>query len=117
MLACCFLFFPVLAVMQGKLHVAVLVAYFLFSIVSFYLYRQDKIAAQHDRWRTSEATLHLADLLGGWPGALIAQRRYRHKSSKSSFQIGFWTTVLLNCAALGWLTSQAGRDIQKALLA
>jgi uncharacterized membrane protein YsdA (DUF1294 family) len=42
-----------------------------------------------------EATLHLAELLGGWPGAFLAQRRLRHKCSKASYQIVFWGIVVL----------------------
>ena len=42
----------------------------------------------------SEAQLHLLELLGGWPGALLAQRRLRHKCSKRSYQIVFWLIVL-----------------------
>ena len=55
-----------------------------------------------------ERTLHLFSLLGGWPGALAAQRLFRHKSSKASFQTTYWITVALNCAALGWLLSPYG---------
>jgi heme/copper-type cytochrome/quinol oxidase subunit 3 len=42
-------------------------------------------------------------LVGGWPGALVAQQKLRHKSQKQSFRIVFWITVLLNCAAFSWL--------------
>jgi uncharacterized membrane protein YsdA (DUF1294 family) len=52
--------------------------------------------------------LHLIALAGGWPGALLAQKVLRHKSSKQSFQVVFWVTVLLNCAALSWLLTPAG---------
>jgi uncharacterized membrane protein YsdA (DUF1294 family) len=38
--------------------------------------------------------LHLLDLLGGWPGGFLAQRRLRHKCSKGSFQFVFWLIVL-----------------------
>ena len=55
--------------------------------------------------RTSESTLHSVDLLGGWPGALIAQQQFRHKTVKTSFQQIFWVTVLVNIAvaAVVWL--------------
>ncbi|HSH15989.1 MAG TPA: DUF1294 domain-containing protein [Verrucomicrobiae bacterium] len=44
--------------------------------------------------RVSEANLHLLELLGGWPAALLAQRRLRHKCSKGSYQFMFWLIVL-----------------------
>ncbi len=39
--------------------------------------------------------LHLAELLGGWPGAFAAQRRLRHKCSKGSYQLMFFGIVVL----------------------
>jgi uncharacterized membrane protein YsdA (DUF1294 family) len=78
------------------------------SSVTYMLYRHDKRAAQGGRARTRERTLHLVDLLGGWPGGLLAQDRQRHKTRKASFQLAFWATVALNCAALGWLLARAG---------
>ena len=51
--------------------------------------------------------LHLLGLFGGWPGAYLGQRWFRHKSSKISFQVLFWLivglyqTVALD-ALLGW---------------
>ncbi|MNM87212.1 hypothetical protein D3C81_993870 [compost metagenome] len=35
-------------------------------------------------------------LLGGWPGALLAQGLFHHKTSKRSFQRVFWATVVIN---------------------
>jgi uncharacterized membrane protein YsdA (DUF1294 family) len=52
-------------------------------------------------------TLHLVALLGRWPGAALAQKRLRHKSSKIEFRRVFWATVALNCMALGWLMAHA----------
>jgi uncharacterized membrane protein YsdA (DUF1294 family) len=68
--------------------------YFSFSLFTFIAYAVDKAKAQNNEWRISERTLHLFELAGGWPGALIAQRILRHKNMKSSFQIVFWIIVI-----------------------
>ena len=58
--------------------------------------------------RTPENTLHLVAVFGGWPGALVAQDLFRHKSSKASFQVVFWLTVVVNCGALTWILKGNG---------
>ena len=68
------------------------------SLLTFLAYRSDKKRAQTGEWRVSEATLHFMELTGGWPGGLLAQRRYRHKTSKVSFQVAFWLIVLIHQA-------------------
>ncbi len=50
------------------------------------------------RWRTTERTLLLLGLAGGWPGGLVAQKLLRHKSVKASFRSAFWGTVFVNVA-------------------
>jgi uncharacterized membrane protein YsdA (DUF1294 family)/cold shock CspA family protein len=74
------------------------VAYLFLSIACIFAYHADKSAARHGRWRVSEQSLLFLGLAGGWPGALIAQQLFRHKSSKASFRSAFWGTVLLNAA-------------------
>lgn len=66
------------------------------SATAFLVYGADKRAAKQGRWRTRESVLHAISLLGGWPGALAAQKYFRHKTCKTSFQIGFWITVVAN---------------------
>ncbi|UJJ33236.1 DUF1294 domain-containing protein [Halopseudomonas maritima] len=78
-----------------------LLAYLLVSIVSFIQYAMDKRSAETGRWRTPENTLHITELLGGWPGALVAQQVFRHKTRKLSFQVVFWLIVGLH--QLVWL--------------
>ncbi len=73
------------------------------SAVTVLAYRSDKLAARHGRRRTAENALHLMGLAGGWPGALVAQRMYRHKTRKTSFQIVFWLTVVTNIGLTVWL--------------
>jgi uncharacterized membrane protein YsdA (DUF1294 family) len=64
------------------------------SIVAYAQNRRDKRLAQTGEWRISEAQLHFWELMGGWPGAWIAQRQLRHKTSKRSYQVVFWIIVL-----------------------
>lgn len=78
------------------------------SLLCFLLYARDKAAARASRRRTPERTLHLLALLGGWPGAILAQQLLRHKSSKASFRSAFWGTVALNVGAFVVLSSPWG---------
>ncbi len=94
----------------------VLGAYLFFSTFTFLAYAIDKSAAQAGRWRISEISLQLLALVGGWPGALLAQHSLRHKSKKGSFRIVLWTAVLLNCAGFAWLLTAAGRAFLDRLL-
>jgi uncharacterized membrane protein YsdA (DUF1294 family)/cold shock CspA family protein len=67
----------------------------------------DKHAATTGRRRIPESSLHLLELLGGWPGAFIAQRVTRHKTSKRAYRIAFWCMVVLNVGATwAWLLRQ-----------
>lgn len=70
------------------------------SLITFVIYALDKRAARHGGRRTPEVTLHLLELLGGWPGALIAQRVLRHKNAKLSYQVVFCLIVALH--VVGW---------------
>lgn len=66
------------------------------SVVTYVVYATDKGAAQRGGQRIPENNLHLLALLGGWPGALLAQQNLRHKSIKQPFQRVFWFTVAMN---------------------
>lgn len=68
--------------------------------VTFAFYWSDKRAAQAQARRTPEATLHLMELLGGWPAAWLAQRVLRHKSRKDSYRLVFLVAALVNLAAM-----------------
>lgn len=70
--------------------------YGVMSVFCFIAYYRDKRKAIRRQWRTPEATLHLLELLGGWPGGLMAQLALRHKIKKVSYQVTFWAIVLLH---------------------
>ena len=100
----------------GRVPDEVLWLYFGASAITFMAYAMDKSAARRGGWRTPESTLHLLSLAGGWPGALLAQQRLRHKSSKAGFQWAFWFTVIANLAGLGLMLGDSGRDLMTALI-
>lgn len=79
----------------------VLLAYMLASVASFLMFWSDKNSAQKGRWRTPENTLHAAELLGGWPGTLIAQQVFRHKTRKTSYLLALWLIIAMH--QLIWL--------------
>lgn len=87
----------------------ILLVYLVFSLLTFLVYAKDKSAAKNNRWRTPEITLHVFSLFGGWPGAMLAQEKLRHKSIKKAFRIIYWATVLLNILLLISLHLSTGR--------
>ena len=110
-----FLLVVVLAAAGGLLPASVAVFYLGLSAFAYAVYASDKSAARTGLWRTPENRLHVLALLGGWPGALIAQQVLRHKSRKASFRFTFWVTVVLNCAALAWLFTPGGGTFLQGL--
>ena len=78
----------------------ILIIYGVMSFCSFIAIIRDKRLARRRQWRVSERTLHLLDLLGGWPGGLVAQQIFRHKTRKVSYQVTFWIIVAIH--GLGW---------------
>lgn len=92
-------------VLNWDLNGWILVAYAAVSWVTFFVYYFDKRAARTGGWRISENTLLLLGLIGGWPGAILAQQSLRHKNAKPSFQGAFWVTVLVNIGGLVAVTA------------
>ena len=105
-----------LAVFLETLPLFVLAIYSISSLLTFILYWSDKRAAENGTQRTPESTLQLLSLVGGWPGGLFAQRIFRHKSTKKSFQLVYWLTVFFNIAVLFVITSPPGQRLFRVLL-
>lgn len=72
------------------------------NITTFVAYFVDKRAAIRHAWRVPENTLHVLEFLGGWLGALLAQKIFRHKTSKKSFRNVFWLMIVLEFIAI-WI--------------
>ncbi len=110
-----FLLFLYVLVVTGRAPMVILIFYLGASAATVLAYTIDKAAAENDRWRIRESTLHMLSLIGGWPGALVAQTVLRHKSRKRSFQVAYSITVVMNCSILGWILSPAGASTLRYL--
>jgi uncharacterized membrane protein YsdA (DUF1294 family) len=110
------LVFPVMALQRRVADFRWVGAYMLvLGGLAYGAYALDKRRARAKEWRLAEAVLHVLELLGGWPGAFLAQRRLRHKCSKGSYQIVFWLIVLAYQFAAfdslhNWQLSRAALD-------
>jgi uncharacterized membrane protein YsdA (DUF1294 family)/cold shock CspA family protein len=104
-------------VLAGRLPFLVLSLYCIASLVTFLVYAGDKAAARRNEWRTAESTLLLLGLCGGWPGALIAQHVFRHKTRKASFVQAFRVTVVVNCGILALASHPGSGQFFLSLLA
>jgi uncharacterized membrane protein YsdA (DUF1294 family)/cold shock CspA family protein len=102
--------------LQGYVPLLLPVAYGVMSLVTFLMYAVDKGAAESGNRRVPEGRLHLFELLCGWPGALVGQQFFRHKTRKTSFQVAFWFNVILNLAVLGWLLVWPDAEIARQAL-
>ena len=65
----------------------------IWSLISIYVYKKDKHLAETKQFRIEELTLDALVILGGWPGCIYAQRKFRHKT-KSAYQRRFRVLVI-----------------------
>ncbi len=88
------------AVVMGSAPWWVITWYVVLSVVTFVAYGWDKVSAKGGHWRTQEKSLHTLEMLGGWPGAWLAQPLWRHKSRKESFRAEFQVAAVFNVVGL-----------------
>lgn len=77
--------------------------YLAMSLLTVVAFARDKRAAGLGLRRTPERTLHVLELVGGWPGALVAMRAFRHKRRKPAYWLVTAAIVLLHAVAWTWL--------------
>jgi uncharacterized membrane protein YsdA (DUF1294 family)/cold shock CspA family protein len=101
----------IIAILFGTLPYILPILYLEASLFTFWLYRADKQAAiARQRDRLPEQSLQLFSLIGGWPGAYIAQKKLSHKNSKWLFQREFALIIAANTLLVIWLMSSNGQD-------
>ncbi|PZQ95515.1 MAG: DUF1294 domain-containing protein [Cereibacter sphaeroides] len=88
----------------------------------------DKKRAEAGEQRIPETTLLILAIFGGWPGAKLAQHRFRHKTRKQPFRtllngigvvqvllvLGLWVMPQMNMGELRSLAEQALAATQPA---
>ena len=87
---------------------AIIIGIGMINIIAFTAQGLDKRAAIRGRRRIPEARLHLWELLGGWPGALLAMVLFRHKIRKPSYLLVFGLITAAWVAAIVWWMSSRG---------
>jgi uncharacterized membrane protein YsdA (DUF1294 family) len=83
--------------------VSIAAAYAVVSAITLGAFALDKAAAARGGRRVPERTLHLLELLGGWPGALLGAVLFRHKTRKSSYLGVTGLVVFAHVMAWGWI--------------
>lgn len=101
----------ILGLLFGKLLYVLPLLYIEASLFTYWLYKADKDAAiaRHGS-RLTEESLQLFSLIGGWPGAYIAQQKLAHKRSKRSFRREFALVILGNSLLIICLLSPWGQQ-------
>ncbi|MGX5099216.1 DUF1294 domain-containing protein [Enterobacter cloacae] len=77
--------------------------FLLINMLTIAIYGVDKTAARKGMRRVPEITLLAFGAVGGWPGAILGQQLFRHKTQKQPFKTWFYVSVVLSSSAMGAL--------------
>lgn len=80
------------------------------SLLTYAAFAADKRRAVAGQRRLRERTLLWLALLGGWPGAKLAQHRLRHKTRKQPFGRLLNVMAVANVVAIGLLAASPQGD-------
>lgn len=76
------------------------------NLTTLIMYGYDKTIAGSGKLRIPEWVLHSLAIIGGSPTALAAQKLFRHKTIKKSFQLTYWAIVFIQVVGIIWLVSR-----------
>lgn len=96
MTAAALIAFAALGYLYFNQHTSFIWAYLIaINVTTILVYGYDKVVSGSTKVRVPENVLHLLAFIGGSPGGLIAQKFFRHKTIKGSFQRLYWGIVAL----------------------
>ncbi|EDE4817457.1 DUF1294 domain-containing protein [Salmonella enterica subsp. enterica serovar Enteritidis] len=70
--------------------------FLLANVLTLAIYGVDKTAARKTWRRVPESTLLVFGVVGGWPGAIVGQQLFRHKTQKQPFKTYFIVSVIVS---------------------
>ncbi|EGW2798273.1 DUF1294 domain-containing protein [Salmonella enterica subsp. enterica serovar Enteritidis] len=70
--------------------------FLLANVLTLAIYGIDKTAARKTWRRVPESTLLVFGVVGGWPGAIVGQQLFRHKTQKLPFKTYFIVSVIVS---------------------
>ncbi|EBW3892293.1 DUF1294 domain-containing protein [Salmonella enterica subsp. enterica] len=70
--------------------------FLLANVLTLAIYGIDKTAARKTWSRVPESTLLVFGVVGGWPGAIVGQQLFRHKTQKQPFKTYFIVSVIVS---------------------
>ena len=74
--------------------------FLLINMLTLVMYGADKMAARKGMRRVPEATLLVFGVTGGWPGAIVGQQLFRHKTQKQPFKTYFFLSIVVSIAVM-----------------
>jgi len=96
----CFLLLALAAMGSAFLPHPVVMWFLFANLLTVVIYGADKMAARKAWRRVPESTLLMFGLVGGWPGAIVGQQVFRHKTQKQPFKTWFIISVMVNIVVL-----------------
>ena len=96
----CFLLLLVAAIGSFFSSSSFAVWFLLINVLTMAIYGADKTAARKGMRRVPEATLLVFGVTGGWPGAIVGQQLFRHKTQKQPFKKYFFISVVVSIAMM-----------------
>lgn len=87
-------------------HRYIILYFILINLIGVLAMALDKYKAEKGKWRISEKTLFLITILGGGVGTLFGMYKFRHKTKKMYFVIGFPTILILEIILIIWMITK-----------
>ena len=86
--------------------IAVITWLIIINLTAFAVFGIDKKRAKKGQWRIPEKTLFLSAILGGSIGAILGMYIFHHKTKHWYFQIGIPAIMIIQIAAVYWLSQK-----------
>ena len=78
----------------------VIIYFILINLFGFFIMWLDKRKAQNGKWRIPEKTLFIITAIGGGIGTTAGMYKFRHKTQKYLFVIGFPLITILEIVTI-----------------